>query len=257
MKEYYLELGEYVSFYDDKNGLEATKNLDNIKDIFVYQNLIERLEEEITVANNKIRFINGIKKTFNDKLLEKYNLFIPVRTIAFSIFLKIFSNLLLLNANPEFMMVSPQFLSMGAPIAGALLLGIFDFYDYYNYRVRNKTKNALKVEREILNEELAKAKSKLEELEKASKPIKRVELQNKKIRNDELKVTEQVADYYTYLAYHFNKYFKANEKGKLETVLKKDGYEGENLIDALDYIINNPHKLEVAPRGKRRVLRRG
>ena len=71
-----------------------------------------------------------------------------------------------------------------------------------------------------------------------------------------MKVTELVADYYTYLAYHFNKYSRANKNGNLDKVLKSDGYKGELLIIARDYIINNPHNLEVASRGKRRVLRR-
>ena len=185
MKEYYKELGEYVSFYDDENGLEATKNLDNIEDIFAYQNLIERLEEIIEENELDEEMFNNNNDSLIIKLFKKIKIFIPIRGVLGLIASIIFSQVLLSNVDPNLMLVSSKYLSYMFPSLFAISVGAVDFKDYCDYVKSFKVKNARKVRIETLKKELELAKTKLEELKKESKPVDRVDLQKKEIRDDE------------------------------------------------------------------------
>ena len=227
-KEYKIcRNGMEATITNEKGEMRDTINSSNLADKLAYENLVEKLE-------------NDIKSLEED--LKEYDF-----KLAYSKILYLISCILIIMMTIASVIIMP-FLGRNASIN----LNI--------NRLTKKKKNSLKAKIEILKEELNKAKAKLEKLndEEVLKQNSNESGKILKVKDaEELKEILKRGEKYSALGYNFIKYSRVNKRGKLEAVLKKDGYKDNELIEILKYVDENPHNLEVAPRGKRRVLKRG
>lgn len=238
-QEYKYENGE-ITAYDDKEGfIDSIEYQDNIKDIFIKENIIEQIEEDIPLLKNEIA---NIKKHL--KKLKK-TVWVPVIGLFLTSLLAPSFTVYIISSAAK---VSFATIDLVATVSLSKMLtlffcpvftvigGLMSYENYHFYKNKKKELNGKTTEVELLEKDLKEEKESLEILKQDKRKDKEEKIKNnpkQKIDNKTyLNYLKDIRALYFDIGYNEQKYIKYYNKNKLNKKMKK--YYSDESIEIIE-----------------------
>lgn len=231
-QDYKYENGE-ITAYDDKKGfIDSIEYQDNIKDIFIKENIIEQIEEDIPLLKNEIenikKHLKQLKKTVWVPVIGAFliSLLAPVFTVyIISIAAKLSYTYVDMIGNVSLTKMLTLFF---CPVF-SFLGGLISYENYNFYKKKKKELNGKITEVNLLEKDLTEEKESLEILKQDKRKDKEEEIKNnpkQKIDNiTYLNCLKDLRALYYDIGYNEQKYIKYYYKNILNKKMKKYYYD--------------------------------